>query len=167
MAEIARSAAYRRGVIGRTFGHLLDSERVFGYALVAPAVIYIVALVAYPFGIALWFTVTNATVGDPLGKFTGLANLQAVLDDDIFRRAVPHALSEDHGADHRADPVHRAPLLPRLHLHRHDRRLAAHAGQSGQRDARARVLRVPAGRRGRRPRPRRDDLVVPLPGASH
>src|SRR5437588_5069944 len=88
MAEIARSAAYRRGVIGRTFGHLLDSEKVFGYALVAPAVIYIVALVAYPFGIALWFTVTNATVGDPLGKFTGLANLQAVLDDDIFRRAL-------------------------------------------------------------------------------
>src|SRR5205814_573012 len=37
MAEVARSAAYRRGVVGRTFGHLLDSERVFGYAIGAMA----------------------------------------------------------------------------------------------------------------------------------
>ena len=88
MAEVARSAAYRRGALGRTFGHLLDSEKVFGYALVAPAVIYIIALVAYPFAIALWFTVTNATVGDPLGKFTGLDNLKAILDDDVFKRAL-------------------------------------------------------------------------------
>src|SRR3981081_4038135 len=88
MAEAAHTAAYRRGVVGRTFGHLLDSEKVFGYALVAPAVIYIVLLVAYPFAIALWFTVTNATVGDPLGKFTGLTNLMAILDDDIFKRAL-------------------------------------------------------------------------------
>ena len=88
MAEVARSAAYRRGVVGRTFGHILDGEKVFGYALVAPAIIYIIALVAYPFGIALWFTVTNATVGDPLGKFTGLDNLKAILDDDVFKRAL-------------------------------------------------------------------------------
>ena len=88
MTDVARSSAYRRGVVGRTFGHLLDSEKVFGYALVAPAIIYIVLLVAYPFAIALRFTVTDATVGDPLGKFTGLTNLLAVLNDDIFRRAL-------------------------------------------------------------------------------
>ena len=29
-----------------------------------------------------------ATVGDPLGKFTGLDNLMAILDDDIFKRAL-------------------------------------------------------------------------------
>jgi len=88
MAEVARSAAYRRGIVGRTFGHLLDSEKVFGYALVAPAIIYIVLLIAYPFAIALWFTVTDATVGDPRGKFIGLGNLIAILDDDIFKRAL-------------------------------------------------------------------------------
>jgi len=92
MAEAAHTAAYRRGIVGRTFGHLLDSEKVFGYVLVAPAVIYIVALVAYPFGIALWFTVTDARIGDPLGKFTGFENLKAVLDDDIFRRALTNTL---------------------------------------------------------------------------
>ncbi|MDP9246419.1 MAG: sugar ABC transporter permease [Chloroflexota bacterium] len=88
MAEVARSGAYRRGVIGRTFGHILDNEKVFGYALVAPAIVYIILLIAYPFAIALWFTVTDATVGDPLGKFIGLGNLVAILDDDVFKRAL-------------------------------------------------------------------------------
>ena len=88
MAEIARTAAYRRGAVGRRIGHLLDSEKVFGYALVAPAILYIVLLVGYPFAIAIWFTMTNATVGEPLGKFVGLANLAAVLDDDVFKRAL-------------------------------------------------------------------------------
>jgi multiple sugar transport system permease protein len=92
MAELARSAAYRRGVVGRTFGHLLDSEKVFGYALVAPAVIYIIALVGYPFAIALWFTVSDATVSHPIGPFTGLANLAFVLDDDVFKRALANTL---------------------------------------------------------------------------
>jgi multiple sugar transport system permease protein len=92
MAEIARSAAYRRGVVGRTFGHLLDGEKVFGYALVAPAVLYILVLVGYPFAIALWFTVSDATVSHPIGPFTGLTNLGFVLDDEIFRRALANTL---------------------------------------------------------------------------
>ena len=104
MAETARSAAYRRGVVGRTFGHLLDSERVFGYALVAPAVIYIVALVAYPFGIALWFTVTNATVGDPLGKFTGLANLQAEVVVIAVELGVTHRIRLSASRAHQSRP---------------------------------------------------------------
>lgn len=88
MSDVARTAAYRRGVVGRTLGHVLDSERVFGYVLVAPAIAYIVLLVGYPFAIALWFTVSNATVSEPIGPFTGLDNLKVVLDDDIFRRAL-------------------------------------------------------------------------------
>ena len=92
MAEIARTGAYRRGVVGRTFGHLLDSERVFGYALVAPAVLYILLLIGYPVAIALWFTVSDATVAHPIARFTGLTNLSFVLDDDIFKRALANTL---------------------------------------------------------------------------
>lgn len=92
MAEATHTAAYRRGVVGRTFGHLLDSEKVFGYALVAPAVLYILLLVGYPFAIALWFTVSDATVSHPIGPFTGLTNLRFVLEDDIFRRALANTL---------------------------------------------------------------------------
>ena len=73
---------------GARIGHLLDSEKLFGFVLVAPAVAYIVLLVGYPFAVALWFTVSSATVARPISDFTGLKNLQGVLDDDTFRRAL-------------------------------------------------------------------------------
>src|SRR2546430_12335884 len=88
MAEIAQRRSIGLSATGGWIGHLLDSERVFGYVLVAPAVAYIFLLVGYPFAIALWFTVSNSTVAHPISDFTGLRNLQGVLDDDIFRRAL-------------------------------------------------------------------------------
>ena len=88
MAEAAPARSFGINRTGARIGHLLDSERVFGYVLVAPAVAYIVLLVGYPFAIALWFTVSNSTVAHPISDFTGLRNLQGVLDDDIFRRAL-------------------------------------------------------------------------------
>ena len=88
MAEIARERTMGHHAVGRRLGHLLDGEKIFGYALVAPAVIYILLLVGYPFAIALWFTVSDATVNHPIGPFTGLKNLAFVLDDDVFKRAL-------------------------------------------------------------------------------
>src|ERR1700756_1268195 len=92
MAELARRRQFGVSATGGRIGHLLDSERVFGYALVAPAVIYILLLVGYPFAIALWFTVSNATVSHPIAAFTGLKNLEFVLDDDVFKRALANTL---------------------------------------------------------------------------
>ncbi len=88
MAEVARRRQFGVHATGGRIGHLLDGEKIFGYVLVAPAVIYILLLVAYPFGVALWFTVSNATVARPIAEFTGLDNLIGVLNDDIFRRAL-------------------------------------------------------------------------------
>src|SRR5256712_4774187 len=88
MGEIAQRRSIGLSATGGWIGHLLDSEKVFGYVLVAPAIAYIVLLVGYPVAIALWFTVSNSTVAHPISDFTGLRNLQAVLDDDIFRRAL-------------------------------------------------------------------------------
>lgn len=92
MAEAARRRQFGIAATGGRIGHLLDSEKVFGYVMVAPAVIYITVLVGYPFAIALWFTVSDATVSHPIGPFTGLKNLQFVLDDDVFKRAVANTL---------------------------------------------------------------------------
>ena len=88
MAEAARTRSVGFRATGGWIGHLLDSEKLFGFVLVAPAVAYIVLLVGYPFAIALWFTVSNATVAHPISDFVGLRNLTAVIDDDIFRRAL-------------------------------------------------------------------------------
>lgn len=92
MAEVARSRPFGLGKTGGWIGHRLDSEWVFGYALVAPAVIYILLLVGYPVAIALWFTVSDASVAHPIAGFTGLQNLRFVLDDDIFKRALANTL---------------------------------------------------------------------------
>jgi multiple sugar transport system permease protein len=88
VAEVARRRQYGVGATGGRIGHLLDGERVFGYVMVAPAIAYIVLLVGYPFAIAIWFTMSNSTVAQPIAGFTGLDNLRGVLDDDIFRRAL-------------------------------------------------------------------------------
>jgi multiple sugar transport system permease protein len=92
VAELTRRRQYGVGATGGRIGHLLDSERVFGYVLVAPAILYMLLLVGYPFAIALWFTVSDATVSHPIGPFTGLKNLQFVLDDDVFKRALANTL---------------------------------------------------------------------------
>src|SRR2546429_6529172 len=88
MAELAQRRSVGLSNPGAWIGHVLDGEKLFGYVLVAPAIVYIVLLVGYPFAIALWFTVSNATTARPIAEFTGLTNLMAVLDDDIFRRAL-------------------------------------------------------------------------------
>src|SRR5437763_9838860 len=88
MAELTQRRSVGLSNPGAWIGHVLDGERLFGFVLVAPAIIYIVLLVGYPFAIALWFTVSNATTAHPIAEFTGLTNLLAVWDDDIFKRAL-------------------------------------------------------------------------------
>jgi ABC-type sugar transport system permease subunit len=63
-----RVAVHRR-VLAR-----FEGERVLGYALLLPAIIYIVALIGYPFGLAIWIALSNQTVGSANAKFVGLDN---------------------------------------------------------------------------------------------
>ena len=56
------------------------------YIMLAPVTVLLVALVAYPFGLSLWLSLTNATVGNE-GHFVGLANFRNQLDSAIFRLA--------------------------------------------------------------------------------
>jgi multiple sugar transport system permease protein len=58
------------------------------YALVSPAVVYMVGLVGYPFCLALYFSLSNASVQESVGGFAGLANFQAVAVDSVFQRAL-------------------------------------------------------------------------------
>ena len=72
----------------RPFRRHFEREGVLGYLLITPAVLYIVALVAYPFFLALWFSVSNATVGQPTASFSGLDNFQWAISSDIFKTAL-------------------------------------------------------------------------------
>src|SRR5437762_6287813 len=72
----------------RPFFGFLEREGILGYLLILPAVLYIVALVGYPFLLALWFSVSDASVGKPNADFIGLGNFQWAVETDLFREAL-------------------------------------------------------------------------------
>ncbi len=63
-----------------SFRRLADREGLLGVAFLAPAILYIVALVAVPFVIAIAFSITDVTVGDTSLDFVGLDNFRRILD---------------------------------------------------------------------------------------
>lgn len=81
-AEVVR-AARKGGVRG-----LLDNERRLGSLMIAPAILYIAALVGFPFFLAIYYSMSNATVGNPTLEFVGLSNFADVLRSSIFRNAL-------------------------------------------------------------------------------
>lgn len=54
----------------------------FGYLLLAPAVLYVLLLVAVPFLFSLYLALSDANVGDPVASFIGLDNFRAALETD-------------------------------------------------------------------------------------
>jgi multiple sugar transport system permease protein len=66
---------------------LWERESVFGYGLIVPALLLIAGLVAYPFGMAIYFSLSDYWVGSP-GGFVGLQNFRDVLGNEIFHRTV-------------------------------------------------------------------------------
>ena len=69
---------------------LLDRESILGPAFITPAMVFIVLLVAYPFCMALYFSLSNAFIGRP-SHFVGLQNFIQLWDSDIFRQTFQNA----------------------------------------------------------------------------
>jgi multiple sugar transport system permease protein len=57
---------------------------LFGYTLLAPAVLYVGLLVGAPFVFSLWLAMSDASVGDPVAQFVGLENFRAALESSAF-----------------------------------------------------------------------------------
>ncbi|MFQ5857092.1 MAG: carbohydrate ABC transporter permease, partial [Anaerolineae bacterium] len=80
--EVANLARFRR---------LADREELLGALFLAPAVVYIVALVAIPLFIAIAFSLTDVTVGDTSLDWVGLNNFRSIMNAETmpqFRRAL-------------------------------------------------------------------------------
>lgn len=75
-------------VVRRRRRYPLENERVLATLMMSPGVIYIVALVGFPFVLAIIFAFTDATVGDPDFSFVGLKTFQRILDDPVFLRSL-------------------------------------------------------------------------------
>lgn len=78
------------GVAGTTRGRLSErarDEQPLGWYLVAPAVIGMLAVTAYPLGRAVWLSLYSYKLTDPSGKeFVGLRNYWVVLTDSLWWR---------------------------------------------------------------------------------
>ena len=68
----------------------LDRERALGPLLVAPALVLLVLMVAYPFGMALYFSLSDSFIGRP-SHFIGLRNFVNLWDSDAFRQTFQNA----------------------------------------------------------------------------
>jgi multiple sugar transport system permease protein len=67
-------------------------EAVTGIALILPALFWVGLLVAYPFGMALYYSLSNTVVGQGTGTFVGLANFRALLGDGTFRQTLQNSV---------------------------------------------------------------------------
>lgn len=67
------------------------AEARLGYAMAAPAVLLLTLLIAYPFLMSLYMSLTDQHVGTP-GRFVGLANFAYLLRDDVFRQTAVNSI---------------------------------------------------------------------------
>jgi len=65
---------------------------LFGYTLLAPAVLYVGFLVGAPFLFSLYLALSNASVGAPVARFVGLENFTSALETGVFWTAVRNTL---------------------------------------------------------------------------
>jgi multiple sugar transport system permease protein len=65
-----------------------DSEKWLGRLMLGPAILYIAALVGIPFFLALYYSVSDVTVGSRTMEFAGLSNFRRLLDNPTFLRSL-------------------------------------------------------------------------------
>jgi multiple sugar transport system permease protein len=69
---------------GAPVRRLADREGALAWIFLAPSVVYILALVALPFVLAIGFSLSDVTAGDPSFDWVGLRNFERVFDDPVF-----------------------------------------------------------------------------------
>jgi multiple sugar transport system permease protein len=67
---------------------LADREGFLAWALLLPSIIYIVVLVGLPLLLAIAFSFSDVTAGDPSFDWDGLSNYQLIFADPVFWRSL-------------------------------------------------------------------------------
>ena len=68
--------------------YLGDNPRFLAGLFMSPAVLYIIALVGFPFILAIVYAFTDISTGNPELEFVGWSTFRQVLDDPVFREAL-------------------------------------------------------------------------------
>lgn len=86
--EITRTPQpLNNSAIGRV--NWLDDEVRLGYLMLAPAILVLIALVAYPFLLSIWLSFTDTRIAqEATGAFIGFDNYITLIDRTVFREKV-------------------------------------------------------------------------------
>src|SRR5881296_3496802 len=82
----ARGEAPTRGL-----SDVLGRDTSVAYAFIAPAFFLLLFLVGYPFVLSVWFSLSDARVGDT-GTFVGLENFRRLLGSGIFLQTLQNSI---------------------------------------------------------------------------
>jgi multiple sugar transport system permease protein len=74
------------------FSGWLHDERHLSVVLLGPAILYIALLVGFPFLLAIFYSVSDATVGSQKLTFVGLHNFRQIVQDPTFWRSLSNAI---------------------------------------------------------------------------
>jgi multiple sugar transport system permease protein len=88
---VAPGAARERSTDGARV-RLADRESFLAPLFLLPAVVYIIGLVVVPFFLAIAFSLTDVTAGDPSLDWVGLRNFEAILHDSVFWQSLRNTL---------------------------------------------------------------------------
>ncbi len=86
MATVERDL--RAPAAGRRFGFVLDRPEWLGPLMIGPAVLYIVAIVGLPFLLALYYSVSDISMGRRTLGFVGLKNFISVVPTSRFQTSL-------------------------------------------------------------------------------
>src|SRR5262245_65258180 len=76
---------------GRSLSDLLVRDTPVAYAFIAPAFFLLLFLVAYPFVLSVWLSLSDARIGET-GAFVGLENFQRLLSSSIFQQTLQNSI---------------------------------------------------------------------------
>jgi multiple sugar transport system permease protein len=86
MATIKERVAVPAKPIARR--RFADRDGLLAWLFLLPSVVYIVALIGVPFGLAIAFALSDVSAGDPSYDFIGLRNFERAFDDPVFWRSL-------------------------------------------------------------------------------
>ena len=75
---------------GRRWTNVFERQGFFASVLIAPAIIFIAALVAGPLALSVYLSFTNATAGSLSGEYVGLENFRHEWSNQSFQDAAWH-----------------------------------------------------------------------------
>ncbi len=91
-SEALTSVQVPATTLSKRFTNVFGKDALDGYGFILPATIVMVALVAYPFGLSVYYSLSDKVIGRP-GNFIGIENYIYILfEDDIFQKTLRNTL---------------------------------------------------------------------------